>query len=233
MLANPHGRVHRGAGVRREVRRPEEARGDRGHRALDARFSYRPNVGMTLVRQPELLRGRLPYIDRVEIVRGRGQCLADGRLHRAASTTSAGRIPGRSIAPTGCRSRTPLKQKRAQSADGRVPGNVVMSHIFMRTDKAPFSDVRVRQAMSMAIDRAGIVNATLEGVGVDEPPGTRGPQGVVGPPRSAGRGRALLPIRSGRGEEAPRRSRLSQGLPGDRGLFHLRLHHCWSIRCNW
>ncbi len=47
-------------------------------------------------------------------------------------------------------------------------GNVVTG-IFMRTDKAPFSDARVRQAMSMAIDRQGIVNATLEGVGVLNP----------------------------------------------------------------
>ena len=45
------------------------------------------------------------------------------------------------------------------------PANVV-SALFMRTDKTPFGDVRVRRAMSTAIDRTGIVNATLEGVGV-------------------------------------------------------------------
>src|SRR4029434_6676357 len=39
----------------------------------------------------------------------------------------------------------------------------------MRTDKAPFSEVRVRQAMSMAIDRPAIVDATLQGVGVMNP----------------------------------------------------------------
>jgi ABC-type transport system substrate-binding protein len=39
----------------------------------------------------------------------------------------------------------------------------------MRTDKAPFSDVRVRRAMSMAIDRKAIIDALYEGVGVLNP----------------------------------------------------------------
>jgi ABC-type transport system substrate-binding protein len=45
-----------------------------------------------------------------------------------------------------------------------------MSHISMRTDQQPFSDVRVRQAISLAIDRQGIIDATAEGVGVFNPP---------------------------------------------------------------
>jgi ABC-type transport system substrate-binding protein len=45
-----------------------------------------------------------------------------------------------------------------------------MSHISMRADQKPFSDVRVRQAISLAIDRQGILDATAEGVGVYNPP---------------------------------------------------------------
>jgi ABC-type transport system substrate-binding protein len=45
-----------------------------------------------------------------------------------------------------------------------------MTHISMRTDQKPFSDARVRQAMSLAIDRQGILDATAEGVGVFNPP---------------------------------------------------------------
>jgi peptide/nickel transport system substrate-binding protein len=45
-----------------------------------------------------------------------------------------------------------------------------MTHISMRTDKAPFSDVRVRRAMSLAIHRQGIIDAVFEGVGAFNPP---------------------------------------------------------------
>src|SRR4030095_13062260 len=61
-----------------------------------------------------------------------------------------------------------LKRRRPNLQTAEFPANVI-SAIFMRTDKAPFSDVRVRRAMSMAIDRPAIVNATLEGVGVMNP----------------------------------------------------------------
>src|SRR5437879_11428627 len=61
-----------------------------------------------------------------------------------------------------------LKQKRPklQTLEFASP---VMSHISMRTDQKPFSDVRVRQAMSMAIDRKAIVEAVFEGVGAMNP----------------------------------------------------------------
>jgi len=61
-----------------------------------------------------------------------------------------------------------LKQKRPNLKTLEFPSNV-MSHISMRTDEKPFSDVRVRQAISMAIDRQGILDATAEGVGVFNP----------------------------------------------------------------
>ncbi len=85
-----------------------------------------------------------------------------------ASTTSAGSSRDRSTAPIGCRSRTRLKQRRPNLKTQDYPANV-MTHLYFRNDKAPFSDVRVRRAMSMAIDRKGIIDATAEGLGVQNP----------------------------------------------------------------
>jgi peptide/nickel transport system substrate-binding protein len=62
-----------------------------------------------------------------------------------------------------------LKQRRPSLKTAEFPSNV-MSHIYMRTDKPPFNDARVRRAMSLAINRQGIIEATAEGVGVYNPP---------------------------------------------------------------
>jgi peptide/nickel transport system substrate-binding protein len=55
-----------------------------------------------------------------------------------------------------------LKQKRPRLQTVDYP-NAVMTHISMRTDKAPFNDVRVRRAMSLAVNRQGILDAVAEG----------------------------------------------------------------------
>ena len=56
-------------------------------------------------------------------------------------------------------------KKRPGLKTTEFPANV-MSHISMRTDQKPFNDIRVRHAISHAIDRQGIIDAVAEGVGV-------------------------------------------------------------------
>jgi peptide/nickel transport system substrate-binding protein len=129
--------------------------------------SYRPNVGMTLVRNPSYFVANLPYIDRVEIF------VDEDNASRIAAFLGGKydlgwENPGTINRTDWVQIKDTLKRRRPNLQTAEFPANVVWS-IFMRTDKAPFSDVRVRQVMSMAIDRPAIVDATLEGVGVMNP----------------------------------------------------------------
>ena len=130
--------------------------------------SYRPNQGITLVRNPAYFVPGLPYIDKVEMT------VDEDNASRIASFL-AGKydlgweFPGTVNRTDWVQVKDGLKQKRPNLRTAEFPANV-MSHISMRTDQKPFSDVRVRQAMSMAIDRQRIIDDILEGVGVVNPP---------------------------------------------------------------
>jgi peptide/nickel transport system substrate-binding protein len=130
--------------------------------------SYRPNVGYTFVRHPAYFLAGLPHIERVEVT------VDEDNASRIASFL-AGKYdlgwenPGIINRTDWVQIKDTLKQKRPGLKTAEFPANV-MSHISMRTDQKPFSDVRVRQAMSYAVDRQGILDATAEGVGVFNPP---------------------------------------------------------------
>jgi peptide/nickel transport system substrate-binding protein len=127
--------------------------------------SYRPNQGLTFVRNPNYFVAGLPYIDRVEAT------VDEDNASRIASFL-AGKYDVGWENP-GTINRTDwvqIKDKvKRPVRTAEFPSNV-MSHISMRTDEKPFNDVRVRQAMSLAIDRKGLIEATAEGVGVSNPP---------------------------------------------------------------
>ena len=57
-----------------------------------------------------------------------------------------------------------LKQRRPSLRTLEFPSSV-MTHVAMRSDMRPFSDVRVRQAIALAIDRKGLIDSVLEGEG--------------------------------------------------------------------
>ena len=130
--------------------------------------SYRPNVGYTYVRNPTYLAAGQPYIDKVEVTvdednASRMAAFIAGKYDLGWELTgSIPRVDWVQIKDT-------LKQKRPRLQTAEYPSNV-MSHISMRTDQKPFSDPRVRQAMSLAMDRQGLIDATAEGVGVFNPP---------------------------------------------------------------
>ena len=126
--------------------------------------SYRPNVSLTWMRNPTYFQQGLPYIERIE-----GFVDEDPASRTAAFIAGKYDIgyefPGGVLRTDWVQIKDTLKQKR--------PGlrveeyvNKVYYHISMRTDRPLFGDVRVRQAMSLAIDRKGIVDATMEGGGM-------------------------------------------------------------------
>jgi peptide/nickel transport system substrate-binding protein len=131
---------------------------------LDA---YRPGAGLTLVRHAQYFRPGLPYIDRVEIAvdednGSRMSAFIAGKYDLGWELGGAiGRTDWVQIKDT-------LRQRRPGLRTAEFVSNVE-THISMRTDQKPFNDVRVRQAISMAIDRQGVLDATAEGVGVLNP----------------------------------------------------------------
>jgi peptide/nickel transport system substrate-binding protein len=126
--------------------------------------SYRPNVGLTLVRHPHYFRAGLPYIDRVEMA-------VDEDAASRLAAFLAGKydlgwdFPAAIPRTDWVQIRDTLKRRRPTLQSTEFVSNT-WTHISMRTDQKPFNDVRVRQAMSLAIDRQAILDAITEGVGV-------------------------------------------------------------------
>jgi peptide/nickel transport system substrate-binding protein len=129
--------------------------------------SYRPNVGLTYVRNPTYFQSGLPYIDRVEAT------VDEDNASRMAAFLSGKYDLGWEFLCTIARVdwvqiKDTLAQRRPNLKTVEFP-SPVMNHISMRADQKPFSDVRVRHAMSLAIDRKAIIDSALEGVGVMNP----------------------------------------------------------------
>ncbi len=129
--------------------------------------SYRPNVGLTYVRNPTYFQSGLPYIDRIEAT------VDEDNASRMAAFLSGKYDIGWEFLGTIARVdwvqiKDTLAQRRPNLKTVEFP-SPVMNHISMRADQKPFSDVRVRHAMSLAIDRKAIIDSALEGVGVMNP----------------------------------------------------------------
>jgi peptide/nickel transport system substrate-binding protein len=143
-----------------DLKKPEATVGT-GPWMLD---SYRPNVGMTLVRNPTYFVPGLPNIDRIEIL------VDEDKASRIAAFLTGKYDLGTEFPGTiDWTDWEVVKKGRRDLKTMMYPSNV-MSHIYVRNDKPPFSDVRVRRAMSLAINRQAIIDATYEGNGAFNPP---------------------------------------------------------------
>ncbi|HEX2440070.1 MAG TPA: ABC transporter substrate-binding protein [Methylomirabilota bacterium] len=147
-----------------DLRKPEAVIGT-GPYTLE---SYRPNVSLTIVRNPHYFVPTLPYIERVEML------VEEDNASRTAAFLAGKYDLGWEFPGTINRSDW---VQIGETAKKRRPGlrtlefhSNVVNDLAMRVDQKPFSDPRVRQAISLAIDRQALIDATLEGVGVSNGP---------------------------------------------------------------
>jgi peptide/nickel transport system substrate-binding protein len=125
--------------------------------------SHRPNVGLTFIRHPHYFLAGLPYIDRIEYVvdEDNGSRMA---AFVAGKYDLGWEFPGSINRSDWLQIKDTLKQRRPNLRTAEFPSNVE-THISMRTDIPPFKDVRVRRAVSLALDRQGMIDASFEGLG--------------------------------------------------------------------
>ena len=148
-----------------DLKRPEATVGT-GPWMLD---SYRPNVGMTLVRHPHYFVPGLPYIDRVELVIDEDQASRIAAF-LAKKYDLGPEFMGVVNRPDWTQIKDQLQKQRPGLRTLEMPSNVRMG-VTMRSDRPPFNDARVRRAVSLALDRRALVDAVADGVAVQNSPG--------------------------------------------------------------
>jgi peptide/nickel transport system substrate-binding protein len=114
---------------------------------------YEPNVKVVFTRNPEYFRPGQPYVDGVEwlIIPDESTALAmyrTGQIDLGPQRTSAVRQQDLES----------LKQSHPHLVYRDIL-SIVTGAIIMRVDQPPFNDVRVRRAISHAIDRQGLIEA--------------------------------------------------------------------------
>ncbi len=115
---------------------------------------YEPNVKTVFKRNPDYFLKDQPYVDGVEWL-----VLDDpstGLAMYRAGQIDCGPAPQWGVRQQDLES---LKKSHPNLVYQDFLSNVTASVLYMRTDMPPFNDVRVRRAISMAIDRQGIIEA--------------------------------------------------------------------------
>jgi peptide/nickel transport system substrate-binding protein len=132
-----------------DLKKPETAIGT-GPFVLER---YEPNVRALFTRNPEYFRKDQPHVDGVEwlIIPDESTGLA---MYRTGQI-DCGPQPGWAVRQQDLDS---LKQSHPQLSY-RDMLSIVTQVIIMRTDMPPFNDVRVRRAISQAIDRQALIEA--------------------------------------------------------------------------
>src|SRR5712691_11817127 len=114
---------------------------------------YEPNVKAVFTRHPEYFRKDQPYVDGVEWLSIPDE--STGLAMYRTGQIDCGPAPGWSVRQQDLEA---LKQSHPHLHYQDML-SIVTQVIIMRTDQPPFNDVRVRRAVSHAIDRQGLIEA--------------------------------------------------------------------------
>lgn len=118
---------------------------------------FKTGVSLSYKKNPDYFDKPYPYFDDVTalIVTDQAKRVADFSSKQVNLTWL--------FLPT---ERDQLKKDRSDAQNEEIQG--IGGYIYLRTDKPPFNDKRVRQAMSMAINRQAIRDALSKGEGVPD-----------------------------------------------------------------
>ncbi|MBI2198758.1 MAG: ABC transporter substrate-binding protein [Candidatus Rokubacteria bacterium] len=122
---------------------------------------YEPGVKAVFARNPDYFQKGLPYLDKVEwlFVKDRSTQLSLFRAGQVDIPFYDARIPRSDVGSF----------KKSNPTYPIVYWDwLAVRSLAMRTDKPPFNDVRVRRALSLAIDRKKWVKEYLEGQGFED-----------------------------------------------------------------
>ena len=122
---------------------------------------YEPGVKAVFARNPTYYETGLPHLDKVEwlFLRDRSTQLSLFRAGQVDIPFYDGRIP---------RSDVGSFRKSNPAYPVVYWDRLAVRTLAMRTDKPPFNDVRVRRALSLAVDRKRWVSEHLEGQGYED-----------------------------------------------------------------
>ena len=113
---------------------------------------YEPNVKMAFTRNPDYFLTGLPWLDRVELL-----VIADQSTGLAMYRTGQIDCGPEWVWSVRQQDLEALKKSRPHFRYHDFLANV-MGVLYIRTDEPPFNDVRIRRAISHAIDRQGIID---------------------------------------------------------------------------
>lgn len=116
--------------------------------------SYLPGVKVTLSRNPTFFKTGLPYLEGMtfHLMPDQSTALAAFRSGRLDAVDLTENLPY-------------LESLKVPGSEGTDCAAMGGPYLHMRTDRAPFNDVRVRQAISMAIDRESLGKTVFAGLG--------------------------------------------------------------------